>query len=184
MIPTACFRAAAQVFMNTFTQRSTLEELDRVLAQGIIFRIMLAAAGYGVSTTFCQALTARGPTWAVGIIGQQKVFGEQVTVTDSARQTRNTRRPRKHDIPSKPTRPIRDVFPPYPTGPFDPENAVEDRGVIQGRTSRSRTLRWEQWRQLAPLLVRPFTTPHSCLWMALCGHHLALQPSAYPSHGS
>ena len=74
------------------------------------------AAQYGVSKTFRQALTARGLTWAVGIVGHQKVFGEQVTVADPTRETRNMGRPRKHGIPSESARPIQDVlhaFPPH-----------------------------------------------------------------------
>lgn len=77
---------------------------------------MLADAGYGVSKTFRQALTTRGLTWAVSVVGHQKVFGEQITVADPSRQPGNTGRPRKYGVPSEPARPIRDVlhtFPPH-----------------------------------------------------------------------
>lgn len=63
-----------------------------------------------------QALIARGLTWAVGVVGHQKVFGEQVTVAAPSLQTRNTDRPRKHGVPSAPARPGWDVlhtFPPH-----------------------------------------------------------------------
>ena len=44
-----------------------LEEIDRVMAAGVRFGCVLADAGYGLSSPFRQALTARGLCWAVGI---------------------------------------------------------------------------------------------------------------------
>lgn len=113
-----CFEAGVPEHLHAYRSKSdlALEELDRVLAQSTTFRVVLSDAGYGVSKTFRQALTARGLTWAVGVVGHQKVFGEQVTVADPIRETRNTGRPRKHGVPSESARPIRDVlhaFPPH-----------------------------------------------------------------------
>ncbi|BDP43610.1 DDE transposase (plasmid) [Deinococcus aetherius] len=84
-----------------------LEELDRVRAQGVTFRVVLADAGYGVSKEFRQALTTRGLTWAVGIVGHQKVFGEHVTVHDPPPKAKGKGRPNKHPVPSKQARPVR-----------------------------------------------------------------------------
>lgn len=116
--PERCFEAGVPEHLHAYRSKSdlALEELDRVLARGTTFRVVLADAGYGVSKTFRQALTARGLTWAVGIVGHQKVFGEQVTVAAAPLQTKNAGRPRKHGVPSEPARPIRDVlhaFPPH-----------------------------------------------------------------------
>ena len=41
---------------------------------------------------------------------------------------------------------------------LDPEDAIQDGPVIQGRPTRARSLWWEQWSQLAPLLVCQFIT--------------------------
>jgi SRSO17 transposase len=51
-----------------------LAELDRVIAAGLRFGIVLADAGYGISAAFRQGLSARGLTWAVGIPRIQKAF--------------------------------------------------------------------------------------------------------------
>jgi len=44
-----------------------LAELDRIRAAGVRFGPVLADAGYGISASFRQALSARGLIWAVGI---------------------------------------------------------------------------------------------------------------------
>lgn len=44
-----------------------LEEIDRLRAAGLRFGCVLADAGYGLSASFRQALSARDLTWAVGI---------------------------------------------------------------------------------------------------------------------
>ncbi len=44
-----------------------LAELDRIRAAGVRFGPVLADAGYGISASFRQALSARGLAWAVGI---------------------------------------------------------------------------------------------------------------------
>jgi SRSO17 transposase len=55
-----------------------LAELDRIRAAGVRFGPVLADAGYGISATFRQALSARGLVWAVGIPRIQKVFPAEV----------------------------------------------------------------------------------------------------------
>lgn len=45
---------------------------------------------------------------------------------------------------------------PRTSGTFDPQDAVQNRAVIEGGPSGALALRWEQWSQLAPLLVRQF----------------------------
>ncbi len=50
-----------------------LQEIDRVRAAGLRFGCVLADAGYGLSGSFRQALSARGLRWAVGIPFKQKV---------------------------------------------------------------------------------------------------------------
>lgn len=85
-----------------------LEELDRVLGLGVTFRVVLADAGYGISKEFRQALTARGLTWAVGVVGHQKVFGRNVELQEPPRQKNG--RPCKHPAPSEEARPIKDVL--------------------------------------------------------------------------
>jgi SRSO17 transposase len=51
-----------------------IEEIDRVAAAGVRFGCVLADAGYGLSASFRQALSARGLCWAVGIPKHQKVY--------------------------------------------------------------------------------------------------------------
>jgi SRSO17 transposase len=55
-----------------------LAELDRVVAAGLRFGVVLADAGYGASAAFRHGLDARGLTWAVGIPRTQKVYGVDV----------------------------------------------------------------------------------------------------------
>ena len=56
-------------------------ELDKVLAAGIRFGVVLADAAYGSGTGFRRALSDRGLTWAVGILRTQKVYSPDVTLT-------------------------------------------------------------------------------------------------------
>ncbi|BDP44381.1 DDE transposase (plasmid) [Deinococcus aetherius] len=116
--PERCRIAGVPEGLQTYKSKGdlALEELDRVRAQGVTFRVVLADAGYGVSKEFRQALTTRGLTWAVGIVGHQKVFGEHVTVHDPPPKAQVKGRPGKHPIPSEQARPVRDVLhalPPY-----------------------------------------------------------------------
>ena len=55
-----------------------IEEIDRVIAAGVRFGCVLADAGYGLSASFRQALSARDPCWAVGIPRHQKVYPADV----------------------------------------------------------------------------------------------------------
>lgn len=75
-----------------------LAELDRVQAAGVRFGLTLADAGYGSSAEFRAGLTARGLTWAVGVLATQKVYPADVTLTPPVPGP--TGRPRKHPVPS------------------------------------------------------------------------------------
>jgi SRSO17 transposase len=55
-----------------------LAELDRLIAAGARFGIVLADAGYGASAAFRHGLGQRGLAWAVGIPRNQKVYGADV----------------------------------------------------------------------------------------------------------
>lgn len=55
-----------------------IEEIDRVIAARVRFGCVLADAGYGLSATFRQALSARDLCWAVGIPRHQKVYPADV----------------------------------------------------------------------------------------------------------
>ncbi|MER8760426.1 IS701 family transposase [Mesorhizobium sp. M0976] len=58
-----------------------IEEIDRVIAAGVRFGCVLADAGYGLSASFRQALSARDLCWAVGIPRHQKVYPADVQLT-------------------------------------------------------------------------------------------------------
>ena len=80
-----------------------LEEIDRVQAAGVTFGCVLADTGYGASTDFRRALSARGLTWAVGIARTQRVYPAEASV----RMPRPGRgmhhgRPRTHPVPTHP----------------------------------------------------------------------------------
>ena len=49
-----------------------LTELQRIMQAGVSFGAVLADAGYGISASFRQALTALGLLWAVGTVRIQK----------------------------------------------------------------------------------------------------------------
>lgn len=55
-----------------------IEEIDRAIAAGVRFGCVLADAGYGLSASFRQALSARDLRWAVGIPRHQKVYPANV----------------------------------------------------------------------------------------------------------
>jgi SRSO17 transposase len=55
-----------------------IEEIDRAILAGVRFGCVLADAGYGLSASFRQALSARGLHWAVGIPRHQKVYPADV----------------------------------------------------------------------------------------------------------
>jgi SRSO17 transposase len=64
------------------TARTKLEmalvEIDRIIAAGVHFGCVLADAGYGMSASFRQGLTARKLAWAVGIPRHLKVYPADV----------------------------------------------------------------------------------------------------------
>jgi SRSO17 transposase len=63
-----------------------LAELDRIREAGVRFGLVLADAGYGISASFRQALSARALLWAVGIPRIQKVFPAAVEMVPPARR--------------------------------------------------------------------------------------------------
>ncbi len=82
-----------------------LEELDRVMAEGVRFGSVIADAGYGNSAEFRSALSERGLTWAVGIPETQKVYPVSVTLTPPSARRKDVGgpprgRPHEHPVPS------------------------------------------------------------------------------------
>jgi SRSO17 transposase len=75
-----------------------LAEIDRLLALGLRVGCVLAEAGYGNSALFRQALSARGPHWAVGIPRVQKAYGTEVALLWPRARTG---RPRRSPVPSE-----------------------------------------------------------------------------------
>ena len=73
-----------------------LEEIDRLRAAGLRFGCVLADAGYGLSASFRQALSARDLTWAVGIPHKQKVYPAEVAMIFPVA---GRGRPRKRHVP-------------------------------------------------------------------------------------
>lgn len=73
-----------------------LAEIDRLMATGVRFGTVLADAGYGLSASFRQGLSARGLVWAVGVPKYQKVYPADVTlIVPHAKRGR----PRKNPVP-------------------------------------------------------------------------------------
>jgi SRSO17 transposase len=75
-----------------------LEEIDRLLAEGVTFGCVLGDAEYGKAASFRHGLSARGLRWALGIAPNQKVYPAEVTLSWPA--PKPTGRPRKHPVPS------------------------------------------------------------------------------------
>ncbi|HEX2252194.1 MAG TPA: IS701 family transposase, partial [Thermoanaerobaculia bacterium] len=75
-----------------------LGEIDRVIAAGACFGRVLADAGYGGSAAFRRGLSARGLTWAVGILKVQNVYPPTVELRWP---TAATGRPRQQPVPSE-----------------------------------------------------------------------------------
>ena len=73
-----------------------LAEIDRLMAAGLRFGVVLADAGYGLSAPFRQGLSARQLVWAVGIPKHQKVYPANVSVIFPVA---GRGRPRKNPIP-------------------------------------------------------------------------------------
>jgi SRSO17 transposase len=75
-----------------------LNEIDRVLALGVRFGVVLADAGYGLSAAFRQGLDARKLTWAVGVPKHQKVYPADVGLVFPVA---GRGRPRERHIPDQ-----------------------------------------------------------------------------------
>ena len=73
-----------------------LAEIDRVRSGGARFGCVLADAGYGMSASFRQGLSARGLRWAVGIPYKQKIYPADVAMIFPVA---GRGRPRKRHIP-------------------------------------------------------------------------------------
>ena len=84
-----------------------LAEIDRVLAAGVRFGVVLADAGYGLSAPFRHGLDARGLTWAVGIPRHQKVYPCDVRLIFPVA---GRGRPRKRHIPNQLSVPAEDML--------------------------------------------------------------------------
>jgi SRSO17 transposase len=75
-----------------------LAEIDRLTAAGVRFGAVLADAGYGLSASFRQGLSARGLVWAVGVPKHQKVYPAGVSLIFPVA---GRGRPRKNEIPDQ-----------------------------------------------------------------------------------
>jgi SRSO17 transposase len=88
------------------TARTKLEialaEIDRVITAGVRFGCVLADAGYGMSASFRQGLTARKLTWAVGIPRHLKVYPADVRMIWPVAKRGRRRRRQVPDILSIP----------------------------------------------------------------------------------
>ena len=73
-----------------------IEEIDRFIAAGARFGCVLADAGYGLSASFRQALSARDLCWAFGIPRHQKVYPADVQLIFPVA---NRGRPRVRHVP-------------------------------------------------------------------------------------
>src|SRR5919205_2959801 len=65
-----------------------LAELDRLLAAGLRFGLVLADAGYGASAAFRRGLDERELRWAVGIARNQKVYDAGVELVQPSSRKR------------------------------------------------------------------------------------------------
>jgi SRSO17 transposase len=105
--PTRCRRAGVprECFRRHRTREEiALAELDRALAQGARFGLVLADLGYGRGAGFRRGLSARGLRWAVGIPANQKVYPATVRLLPPRRGARG--RPCKYPVPSSPRRAV------------------------------------------------------------------------------
>jgi len=88
------------------TARTKLEialaEIDRVITAGVRFGCVLADAGYGMSASFRQGLTARNLAWAVGIPRHLKVYPADVRMIWPVAKRGRRRRRQVPDILSIP----------------------------------------------------------------------------------
>ena len=98
--PERCARAgvpAAEVVARSKGEIA-LAELDRLLAAGLRFGLVLADAGYGASAAFRRGLDERQLPWAVGIPRTQKVYTTAVRLRWPRARTG---RPRETPVPSE-----------------------------------------------------------------------------------
>jgi len=70
-----------------------LAEIDRLVAAGMRFSVVLADAGYGISAPFRHGLSARALLWAVGIPRIQKVFAADVAMVPPPPARRRSTQP-------------------------------------------------------------------------------------------
>jgi SRSO17 transposase len=84
-----------------------LAEIDRVVAAGVRFGCVLADAGYGLSGSFRQGLTARKLTWAVGIARHLKVYPADVQMIWPVAKRG---RPRQRHVPNILSIPAEDMM--------------------------------------------------------------------------
>jgi SRSO17 transposase len=96
--PVRCDRAGVPPARRAFRAKTAiaLEEVDRVRAAGAAFGTVLADAGYGKSAAFRRGLSARGLTWAVGVLGAQRVYPPDAAVRPPVRRPRG--RPPVHPV--------------------------------------------------------------------------------------
>lgn len=86
-----------------------LAEIDRLVAAGIRFGIVLADAGYGgISAPFRHGLSARALLWAVGIPRILKVYPAEVAMAEPRHSGRG--RARRHAEPDRLSRAAEDVL--------------------------------------------------------------------------
>jgi SRSO17 transposase len=78
-----------------------LAELDRVLATGVRFGVVLADAAYGSCAAFRLGLSARGLTWAVGIRAYHQIYPATVRLTWRRRGGGTRKRPKPRSAPRK-----------------------------------------------------------------------------------
>ena len=107
--PTRCRRAGVpgERLAPRTKGELALDEIDRVVAAGLQFGVVLADAGYGASAEFRRALTARGLTWAVGTLKSQTVYPADVELHWPRAATG---RPRTHPVPTREREPAADVL--------------------------------------------------------------------------
>jgi SRSO17 transposase len=85
-----------------------LAEIDRMISAGVRFGCVLADAGYGMSASFRQGLTARKLAWAVGIPRHLKVYPVGVQLIWPMTKVRG--RPRKRHVPDILSIPAEDML--------------------------------------------------------------------------
>lgn len=85
-----------------------IAEIDRLLAAGVRFKVVLADGDYGHGASFRQALTARDLLWAVAIVPTQKVYSEFVMVDREFKPALG--RTPDHPVPSEESRAAHEVL--------------------------------------------------------------------------